>query len=260
MIVFDFDGVIGNSIYDSFLTALNAYIEIVPQAREELAGPIEPASSVFKYIETYPEIFQQFEQLIPLGNHAEDYIVIFKAISEGESDKIKSQEDFYSKRDLIAEELRLEYGRTFYRIRHQMQSKDPASWVTLLPPFSEVVKAIRYLYQQHPLAIATAKDMQSVRLLLEEYDLVQAFPYEYIFDKEAGASKRNHLTQIHKKFEVPFNAIHFIDDKVSHLQSVADLGVHCYLATWGFNKDREHQLARDLGFTLLTQDSLVQMV
>lgn len=259
MIVFDFDGVIGNSIYDSFLTALNTYIEIYPDSKDILAGPIEPASSVFDHVENYPEIFQQFNSLIPLGNHAEDYVVIFSAIVSNQLDLMQTQEAFYTFRDTISEKLRKDYGKRFYQIRHQMQYENSSEWVKLLPSFSEVVQGIRLLSEKKQLAIATAKDLQSVQLLLKEYELVDVFLPETIFDKETGASKKNHLTKIHERFDVPFNEIHFVDDKVSHLQSVSDLGVHSYLATWGFNTERERQLAKSLGFTLLKKNDLVRM-
>ena len=45
-----------------------------------------------------------------------------------------------------------------------------------------------------------------------------------------------------------FEEITFVDDKVNHLVTVAELGVRPVLAGWGFNTPREHELARHLGF------------
>ena len=44
-------------------------------------------------------------------------------------------------------------------------------------------------------------------------------------DKDFAPSKRAHLTAFHQRFGIPFDNMHFIDDKVSHLLAVADLGV-----------------------------------
>jgi hypothetical protein len=43
-----------------------------------------------------------------------------------------------------------------------------------------------------------------------------------------------------------------VDDKVNHLESVAELGVRCALAAWGYNGPREQRRARDCGFPVLT--------
>ena len=44
----------------------------------------------------------------------------------------------------------------------------------------------------------------------------------------------------------------FVDDKVSHLEVVASLGVRCALAGWGYNGERESARARELGCLVLT--------
>jgi hypothetical protein len=44
----------------------------------------------------------------------------------------------------------------------------------------------------------------------------------------------------------------FVDDKVSHLDAVALLGVRCALACWGFNGVREIGLAQASGHLICT--------
>ena len=59
----------------------------------------------------------------------------------------------------------------------------------------------------------------------------------------------------HDRTGVEFKYITFVDDKVNHLVRVAELGVRPVLAGWGFNTDREHELAHMLGFEVADLES-----
>jgi phosphoglycolate phosphatase-like HAD superfamily hydrolase len=101
-------------------------------------------------------------------------------------------------------------------------------------------------------AIATAKDRPSVDRLLAAYSLGGLFPAERILDREAGPDKRAHLEALGRRLRLAAAELTFVDDKVSHLDSVARLGVRCALAAWGYNGAREHALARSRGHAVCT--------
>ena len=48
----------------------------------------------------------------------------------------------------------------------------------------------------------------------------------------------------------------FIDDKVNHLDAVAELGVRCGLAAWGYNGAREAQLAHSRGYLVCSLEEI----
>ena len=84
-----------------------------------------------------------------------------------------------------------------------------------------------------------------------------AYPFtgkvlELIEDKEAGPDKRRHLERLAETLNLPFPEMTFVDDKVNHLDAVAALGVRGALAGWGYNGPREHRLARECGYLLLS--------
>ena len=60
----------------------------------------------------------------------------------------------------------------------------------------------------------------------------------------------------HRSTGAAYPEITFIDDKVSHLDAVAHLGVACGLATWGYNGEREIALARQRGYLVLGLDDV----
>jgi phosphoglycolate phosphatase-like HAD superfamily hydrolase len=108
------------------------------------------------------------------------------------------------------------------------------------------------------LAIATAKDRRSVRLLLEEHGLDDLFPDERLMDKETGHSKTAHLQHLQAALQIAFPDMTFVDDKVNHLDTVAPLGVRCALAGWGYNGRREHELAEQRGYVVCSLDNAEQ--
>lgn len=255
LLIFDFDGVLCNSIHDSFMTALNTYAELMPDHSLPWKKNADQLS-IFLFEKQYPLLFDQFSKLIPLGNFAEDYFVIIRLLETQKVPTIRNQENFESfKKTLSVDQLRM-YSETFYRNRVQMQEETPELWASLLPSFPGLQKSIPLLSKRFKLAIATSKDMRSIQILLKQYHLEKYFQRQYILDKDFAESKRDHLIRFHEMTRIPFSNFHFIDDKVSHLLTVKDLDIQGYLALWGFNTEREHEFARSHGFFLLTLQEL----
>jgi len=258
LIVFDFDGVISNSVHDSFRTALNAYMDCFPDHHLPLSGPVNPPETVFTIENDYPFLYKSFSHLMPLGNRAEDYYVILRIIECGKARDIVDQTSYDQFKSKLDPAILEKYHETYYRLRRSYQ-KDPETWSKLLPVFPGIIEAIRRLSERFRLAIATSKDGPSIHIQLKSYGLDDVFPAHRILDKDLSDSKKHHLEQLQESSQVPFDQIHFIDDKVLHLISVEDLGIHCYLALWGFNTPREHALARKRGFHLLKLEDLSEL-
>jgi FMN phosphatase YigB (HAD superfamily) len=186
--------------------------------------------------------------MMPLGNRAEDFGVSLRAI-EGflELTDQGAYDAFYSTVD--GEWLDL-FHHTFYEQRDAARALDLHGWVDLHAPYPELLEILRRRAADARLALATAKDRRSAELLLDHLGFGDLFSSECILDKETGVEKTAHLTEIHRRLEVPFELITFVDDKVSHLECVAPLGVRPVLAGWGFNTPREHEIARRRGFAV----------
>jgi phosphoglycolate phosphatase-like HAD superfamily hydrolase len=251
LLALDFDGVISNSIHDSVRTSVNAYMETRPGHGLPLRSPLDSAESVFEFERVHPGIFSRFRRLIPMGNRAEEYLVIWTLIDSGRADRIADQADFDRVRLEIPAADRDAYAGRFYGLRIEWQNRDPAAWARLLPAFDGIPAALDVLKDRFELAVATSKDMRSVNLLLREYGVEDRFAPELILDKEFSYSKRDHLRRLRELSGLPFDRMVFVDDKLIHLQAVKDLGVRACLALWGFNSEEEHRLAAGEGFTLL---------
>jgi phosphoglycolate phosphatase-like HAD superfamily hydrolase len=76
-----------------------------------------------------------------------------------------------------------------------------------------------------------------------------------VLDKETGVHKDAHLKELHKTVGVAYEEMVFVDDKVNHLDRAAGLGVRCALAAWGYNGEREVELARERGYRVCTLEN-----
>ena len=259
LLVFDFDGVISDSLHDSYVTSLNAYLLVERTHSLPLTVPLDPADRIFGFEKEQPRLFTEFKRLIPMGNRAEDYFVIWRIIGSGAAEDVWAQSDFDRIKKNISRDALDAYGRDFYASRRERQETNPEAWASLSPVFEGIPAAVRSLSAKFNTAIATSKDLHSITILLNRYGLMPYFKPEFVLDKDFSYKKRNHLAHFHERFGIPFDRMHFIDDKALHLVSAKGLGVHGYLALWGYNTVREHELAEKEGFRLLNLEDLIRL-
>jgi phosphoglycolate phosphatase-like HAD superfamily hydrolase len=253
-LVFDFDGVISDSARECFHVALQTYAELHPDSRlSPLAARLADSRELVSAILGAPEL-AAFLELMPLGNRAEDFGIALSAIDRGAALPDQGAYDaFYAQHGVAWRER---FHTRFYERRHALIAARPADWLSLQRPFPEVVRLIAARHRNVTMAIATAKDRASLRLLLAEYGIAACFPDALVLDKETAVSKRVHLKLLAQRLGLAYSDITFIDDKVNHLDTVASLGVRCALATWGYNGPRERALAVERGYVLCTLGSL----
>jgi phosphoglycolate phosphatase-like HAD superfamily hydrolase len=178
--------------------------------------------------------------------------VIWRILDSPDQDRDFDQAAFDRAKASVPDMERKAYADRFYALRSGEQDADPEAWAILLPPFEGLPEAVRGLAARFRMAIATSKDLRSVRLLLFRYGIEDCFAKDMILDKNFSYSKRDHLDHFRRTFSIPFGRMHFVDDKLLHLTAVRDMGVRCYLAGWGFNTERERREAREAGFGVLS--------
>jgi phosphoglycolate phosphatase-like HAD superfamily hydrolase len=240
----DFDGVISDSARECLAVARATYVGLHPAS--PLARRGEDA------------LREGFLALMPLGNRAEDFGVALRILDTGA--RVESQEGYDAFRDALDPAWLEAFHVRFYREREAWSRRDPAGWRRLMAPYAGFVAILRRAPASLVLAIATAKDRRSVRILLRDYGLDDLFPESRVLDKETGRSKVAHLRTLRERLGIPFEAITFVDDKLNHLDAVAPLGVRCVLAAWGYNGERERRGARERGHEVCTLDDFADRV
>ncbi len=254
VLVLDFDGVICASQREVFCTGMEAFARLEPST-----GIAQRASSVVDLVRRSPAAldddpdFRAFQPLVPLGNRAEDFGVGFAAIDRAVD--LRDQAAYDAFYETFDPQWLERYHRTFYETRYQLRDRDFDYWLSLHEPYQWLVDLLRHRHGAMTLAIATAKDARSVRLLLERFGIADLFVDDLVLDKETGVHKTEHLRTLAQRLELPFAAITFVDDKVNHLENVAPLGVRPVLAGWGYNTPREHARAVKLGFEVATRET-----
>jgi len=228
----DFDGVLCDSAREAFAVALRTYRRVISR---ELARD-----------EADEALFAEFLALMPLGNRAEDYAIALAALARGRALEDQAAYDAF-RRELDPQALRA-FHKQFYRERAAWLERDPAGWHALMRPYPGLCELLRSRAGQVELWIATAKDRRSVRELLGHYRIADLFPEHAVLDKETAVAKREHVRLIADRAGVPTAEVTFVDDKVNHLEDVAEIGARCVLAAWGYNGPRERQIANARGF------------
>ncbi|MFH1983256.1 MAG: HAD family hydrolase [Pseudomonadota bacterium] len=255
----DFDGVICDSGREVYVTALRAFTALHPRSRwrHKLSAIAEKGGAgAFDFLSD-PE-YQEFTQLQPLGNRAEDFGVALKICEEGAD--IGDQESYYAYFKAQEAGWLRRYHRSFYFERNALKKTNQNAWLALHRAYDEFVDLLRRHAGSIILAIVTAKDRDSVRRLLNHMGIGDLFPTGCILDKETGRHKTAHLRALSERTGLPLEAITFVDDKVNHLQGVAPLGVRCVLAGWGYNSSREWRIAEAEQFPVATLETAEQIL
>jgi phosphoglycolate phosphatase-like HAD superfamily hydrolase len=244
VLALDFDGVISDSAAESFAVALRTYVQLRPDSRlDELAREIAASSPGALRAN---RVYRDFLELMPLGNRAEDFAVALDIIESGAA--VSTQADYDARFEAWPTSDRDAFHERFYQERQRLSEADRAGWLALLDPYPAIIDLLWRRAPDVTLALATAKDHRTVKILLERYGLSPLLPDERILDKESGPSKRAHLAALSHRLDVDYAEITFMDDKVNHLEGVASLGVRCVLAGWGYNGQRERTRAEEQGF------------
>ncbi len=254
LLALDFDGVISDSAPEAFVVALRTYCELRPDAgiarREALLGSGAPAPRLIEADPLYPD----FLELMPLGNRAEDYAVALAALDSGTA--IPDQSAYDACKEGFDPSWLRAFHKRFYQVRAALSDEDPAGWQRLMGPYTAFLQLLRRRASEVVLAIATSKDRRSVGALLRAYKIEDLFSEDRVLDKETGVSKVAHLEHLHALFDIDHAEMTFLDDKVSHLDAVARLGVRCGLASWGYNGFREVEQARANGHLVCALDDV----
>jgi phosphoglycolate phosphatase-like HAD superfamily hydrolase len=259
VLALDFDGVISNSAPECFAVAARTYAELAP------GGPFAASAAGFGRLDapiTVPapaavrahRDYGAFLAAMPLGNRAEDFGVALAALERGHALSDQAAYDRFAAS--IPRSWIRAFHERFYRVRAALRSADPEAWLRLMEPYPAFLEVLRRRAGDVELAIATSKDRASVAWLLRAYGIEALFPDACVLDKEAGASKSAHLERLREYFDCDFADMTFVDDKVNHLDVVAGLGVRCALARWGFNGEREAELAQSAGYLVCDLDDV----
>lgn len=252
VIVLDVDGVIVDSQMECLFIGFNSYLKLHKNtklfSREKMTF-----DNFNRFIKKHNETVNKYKKLRPYVIDAFCYYVTLYIIDN--NIKINNQNQYNNTRKKLMEKYN-KYVKYFYNERYLLQKKNFRKWLSLDIPFKKIINGIKNLGKRYVIAIATTKTLKSVERSFKEYKLRP----KVIATADLTVDKKKQLEHIKNKLKVNFDDIHFVDDQVKHFPKLLKLGIHCYLATWGYNTKKQQKEAMILGVVLLNQNNFYRVL
>ena len=239
MLIFDFDGVLMDSVREVAVTAYNTLTgAIVTQLNQ--VPPL--ALDLF--------VRNRFH-VQPIG----DALVLMKwslETSASEPHKLLNAKEYDTLLQQVEEPVASRTMRFFDR-RSQFKTKDINAWLALNAP----VQPVWRLLLERPrgdLVMLTHKNREATIALCTHFGL--EIGNENIYSGDKGATKIDNFNRIRQRFKK--STYTFIDDSVKNLREIdvhfnaPEKAVSLILAEWGYTGPNDAGLARSLGYQALT--------
>jgi FMN phosphatase YigB (HAD superfamily) len=245
MLIFDFDGVIINSLDEITVTAHNAVTGRLDTTLRALS------SNVIRLFRQNRFHVQGIGDVVTLMKWCKDN-------DSGDPDYIMSPEAYESLR-ISAETPLVERTRTFFAVRKSFVHKDRERWLALNAPFPKIWNELKKIPVEK-IIILTTKNREAV------LQLCKFFGYELldnnIYSGDDGVLKTENLNEIHDRFKAgPYV---FIDDSLSNLKELDrhfntpdSKFLSLILAAWGYIGPEDAEMAAALGYEIHSQEDFI---
>ncbi len=248
ILALDYDGVIVDSKFECLAVGFNAYLRINPKTRlfsckrftfENFDSKLKNNEVlVDKYIKLRPFVIDGFCWNVILH------------IIENNLD-INNQDQYNKIREKLMPSYD-EYDKYFYEERTAFQ-KDFDKWLGMQKPFG-IIDDIKKLGENFILTIVTNNKKENIVGFLEKFGI----KVEIISDCTIGINKVKQIEYIKNKLNVEYSDFYFLDDQVSHFKNLKNLGVKCFLATWGYNNEKQREEAKKHGIYLINEENFYE--
>lgn len=247
MLIFDFDGVLINSLNEVVVTAYNS---VSGQQIIDLEAVPETLTALFKRNRFH---FQA----------AGDAVVLMQWCLETyrtEPEKILSPAEY---QDLLqANDVPLlDRTNRFFETRGRLIKKDREKWLSLNTPFQPLWNALIERGGER-VVILTNKNREAVLNLCRHFRL--GILGENIYSGDHGATKIENLNSILGRFKA--SRYFFIDDSIKNLRQI-DTAFNSpqkifslLFASWGYNGPEDPALARNYGYQIVNQQDTIEML
>lgn len=248
MLIFDFDGVLVDSLDEVVLTVYNT------ASGQPLMTPADLPQALIRLFRRNRFHVQPIGDGILLMNWClQNY--------RSESERILRPEQFQAIIDDAAAPVARRSAQV-YNTRQQHIERDAAGWTALHRPFQPLWNAL-VERQNHPgFAIVTNKNRAATERLCRHFGL--NIPSKNIYSGDNGASKVEHMQLIQQRFQA--QTYYFLDDSLKNLHEL-DRNLNRQnkvliplLAAWGYTGPEDQKLARTAGYDVLTQSGAMALL
>ena len=247
MLIFDFDGVLINSLNEIVLTTYNATTgSLVTHQAEVPAGLVRMFKNNRFHVQPIGDAIALMRWCL---DHWQENV-----------EKILTREEYLAivRRSVTALKQRT---NRIYAARQRFISKDMERWFelhqTYQPLWDELIR-----HQQHPFVILTNKNHDATLRLCRHFGL--DIDADDIYSGDSGVTKIENMHKIRERFgRQPFL---FIDDAIKNLQELElhfnkeEKVVSLALATWGYIGATDTRQAGQSGYPALQQTDVVKLL
>ena len=247
MLIFDFDGVLVNSLDEVTLTAYNT-------------ATGKRVTSLADLPKALVALFQQNRfHVQPIG----DAILLMNWCLNNYRNKSKGILNPHEYEALISDATASITDRTLriYETRSQFIANDLECWLALHRPYQplwgELIQHPKYVF-----VILTNKNRDAILRLCQHFGL--GIETVDVYSGDHGKSKVENMQQIQKRFAgYLFN---FIDDSIKNLRELENSlnmekkRIKLLLASWGYIGPRDKRIAKNYGYPVLTQKDLIALL
>lgn len=243
LLVLDFDGVIADSINECLVIGYNAFSSFSKNKK-----------IIKKLNELDDSLVKQATQLRNYIYDGADYVFIYLALNHDLT--IQNQEAFNRFTD-EHNRLREKFFTLFYQERERFLSQQLKYWIQLNPLYPGIREFLSNFADKSRLFIVSTKRIRYVHEILSANHL--QLLSKNIFQATKEKNKRTILLDLLNKYRIDPSHFHFIDDQVETLIKVSDMGVHRYLALWGYNSPEQSKLAKLHAIQKLTLEEFFKL-
>ena len=247
MLIFDFDGVLINSLDEVTLTAYNA---VTGKQVTSLADLPTALVGLFQHSRFHVQA---------IG----DAMLLMKWCLNNYRNKSKRILNPHEYEALISDATASITDRTrwIYETRSQFIASDPECWLALHRPYQplwdELIQRQKYVF-----VILTNKNRDATLRLCQHFGLgIDAVD---VYSGDHGTGKVVNMQQIQKRFSD--QRYGFIDDSVKNLRelenSINDENkmIRLLFASWGYTGPRDEKIAQEYGYPVLNQKDLIALL
>ena len=147
-----------------------------------------------------------------------------------------------------------------YKTRRQFISRDLECWLALHRPYQPLWGQL-IGRPKYAVVILTNKNRDATLRLCEHFGL--GIDAVNVYSGDHGTSKVENMQQIQKRFAG--EVLNFIDDSIKNLRELenslnAEKRINLLLASWGYIGPQDERIAKQYGYPVLNQKDLIAML
>lgn len=231
-VVFDFDGVIVDSVNECYIVATNAW---------KLMGRKNIINE------------RIFRQARPYAHFADNFYAVLTLISQDKKVTEKAIEKI-----LAADDRYKEFHKIFFQERERMKKQGMEEWLKLHSAYPGIVDAIKELSAKYNIFIASAKDKLSIMHLLQSFGL--DIDEAHIISKEFTTNKAEQLKHLSAKTKIPIEKMLFIEDYLDNALLVRTTGAKIALVSWGYSTLEQLEKAKKEGVPIIKPLKIAEQI